>query len=67
MKYCACKDINSLVRTLVRQGWSFGRGGKHGKLRMPSGKYTLTVPTSPSDHRAFLNFKRDVQHAMLSI
>lgn len=67
MKYCSCKDINSLVRVLVRQGWSFGWGGKRGKLRMPSGKYTLTVPTSPSDHRAFLNFKRDVQHAMLSI
>jgi hypothetical protein len=67
MKYCSCKEINALVTALVRQGWSFCRGGKHGKLRMPSGKRTLTVPTSPSDHRAFLNFRRDVHRAMLLI
>ena len=64
MKYCSCKKINALVKALVRQGWSFCRGGKHGKLRIPRGKFTLTVPSSPSDHRAFLNFSRDVHHAL---
>lgn len=53
-----------MVKVLVREGWLFCRGGKHGKLRGPSGKLTLTVPNSPSDHRAFLNFKRDVHHAL---
>jgi hypothetical protein len=67
MKYCSCKEINALVKMLVREGWLFFRGGKHGKLRRPSGKVTLTVPNSPSDHRAFLNFKRDVHHALSSI
>lgn len=66
MKYCGCKEIDALVKTLVRDGWTFQRGGKHGKLRGPSGKLTLTVPRSPGDHRAFLNFNRDVRRALLS-
>lgn len=64
VKYCSCQEINTLVKGLVRTGWTFFRGGKHGRLREPSGKTTLTVPRSPSDHRAFLNFRRDVQHAL---
>ena len=65
MKYCAMKEIDSLVKGLVRQGWSFQRGGKHGRLRAPSGRATLTVPGTPSDRRAFLNFRRDVRHALV--
>jgi hypothetical protein len=67
MKYCSCKEINALVKALVQDGWSFCRGGKHGKLLEPSGKFVLTVPSSPSDHRAFLNFKRDVRHVLSSL
>lgn len=67
MKYCACREIGALVKTLVRKGWTFRRGGKHGKLRGPSGTLTLTVPRSPSDHRAFLNFNHDVRHVLSSI
>lgn len=64
MKYCAMKEIDSLVKGLVRQGWSFQKGGKHGRLRAPSGRATLTVPATPSDRRAFLNFRRDVRQAL---
>ncbi len=63
MKYCAGKDINTLVKALIRKGWSFHRGNKHGRLRAPSGQPTLTVPSTPGDRRAFLNFRRDVRHA----
>jgi hypothetical protein len=60
MKYSSCKEIHLLVRQLIREGWSFGSGGKHGRLRSPAGQATLTVPNSPSDRRAFLNFRQDV-------
>lgn len=62
MKYCSSKEIDVLVRQLVRQGWSFTRGKKHGRLRPPCGRTALTVPGTPSDCRAFLNFRRDLRH-----
>jgi hypothetical protein len=66
MKYSSCKEINVLVKSLVGMGWHFRRGSKHGKLCSPSGRLIVTVPGSPSDGRAFRNFKRDVQRAASS-
>jgi hypothetical protein len=63
MKYCANKDFNMLVMQLVKEGWAFRRGSKHGRLISPDGGPVLTVPNSPSDHRALQNFRRDVRHA----
>lgn len=63
MKYCSAKDINALVRQLVLSGWAFRRGGKHGRLTAPIGRPTLTVPSSPSDRRALLNFRQDIRNA----
>lgn len=48
----------SSPRLVILPGWQAR------KLRIPRGKFTLTVPSSPSDHRAFLNFRRDVHHAL---
>lgn len=62
MKYCSCKDFNSLIRQLLSLGWSFSHGAKHGRLRPPGGYPVLTVPSSPSDRRALLNFRRDVRY-----
>ncbi len=59
-KFSSCKEIGALVSTKVRQGWFFRKGKKHGQLVSPNGK-KLTVPSSPSDRRAFQNFRRDVQ------
>lgn len=64
MKYCSSKDINDHIKKLMKEGWSFKWGGKHGKLLPPSGKIVITVSKSPSDRYAFLNFKRDVRHAL---
>lgn len=61
MKYCRSQEINTLVRQLVRQGWHFSRGRKHGRLRAPDGRGALTVPGTPSDRRAWMNFRRDVR------
>lgn len=67
MKYCANKNIDCLVRTLVSQGWIFYWGSKHGRLRHPLGTMVLTVPKSPSCKRAFLNFSSDVRRVYSSL
>ncbi len=68
MKYCSNKDIDQVVRQLVRQGWSFRPGSKHGRLTHPDGRQVLTVAKSPSDYRSLLNFRRDLRKfALLSM
>jgi hypothetical protein len=64
MKYSSNKDINQLIRRLVCQGWRFRHGSKHGRLSHPSGRPTLTVPTTPGDKRSFHNFRRDLRQAV---
>lgn len=64
MKYSADKDVDLLVRALIKEGWIFRRGKKHGRLASPSGGYGITVSGTPSDHRTLLNMRRDVRKAM---
>lgn len=63
-KYSQSKEIHVLVKELVHNGWAFKRGGKHGRLLPPNGQPPLTVPGSPSDRRAILNFQRDIRHRL---
>jgi hypothetical protein len=65
-RYSSMREIDLLVHDLIRNGWTFRRGGKHGLLSPPGGTPTVTVPCSPSDWRAFLNFKRDVRNVSLT-
>lgn len=64
MKYSAAKEINTLVQKLVKDGWTYWRGGRHGRLQAPSGHPTLTIACTPSDRRAFQNFRRDLRNAL---
>jgi predicted RNA binding protein YcfA (HicA-like mRNA interferase family) len=61
MKYSSCKEFNAIIKQLVRDGWSYTRGRKHAKLFSPSSEGMVTVPNSPSDWRALMNFRRDVR------
>lgn len=63
-KYSASKEINVLVRQLIRDGWSFRKGGRHGRLCSPAGLATLSVPCTPGDRRAFDNFRQDVRRVL---
>jgi hypothetical protein len=59
-KYSNDKNINVLVHQLLKSGaWEIRRG-RHPVLTAASGK-KLTVPSTPSDRRAFINFKLDVR------
>jgi hypothetical protein len=55
-KYSNNKEINQLVKELVKNNWQFKFGSKHGRIESPVG-IKFTVPKSPSDWRAAMNFK----------
>ena len=54
------KNIADHIRELIRMGWTFRMGGRHGKLISPDGR-RIPVPCTPSDYRSFDNFKRDIR------
>lgn len=51
-----------VVTGLVRRGWYYRHGKKHGKLVHPNGKFFLTIPKTPGDWRAARNFQRDIRN-----
>ncbi|OOE78347.1 hypothetical protein BZG25_12640 [Salinivibrio sp. ML198] len=59
-KYSSDKDIHQLICKLIKNDWHYQRRKKHGRLYSPSG-YSITVPGSPSDKRAFTNFSKDIE------
>jgi hypothetical protein len=63
MKYCSNKDTDQLIRKLVREGWVFKVGKKHGRLQAQSGSI-VTVAKTPGDRRSFENFRRDLRRIM---
>jgi hypothetical protein len=52
MKYSSDKDVKKFAQKLVREGWGFKRGKKHGKLIAPGRRGIVVLPTSPSSKRA---------------
>lgn len=67
MRYSSGKEIDDLVRRLVRDGWRFRRGGRHGRLLHPYNQRAVIVPCTPGDRRAWLNFRQDVKKANRAI
>lgn len=59
-KYSSDKELNKLVRKLVAKGWAYERRRKHGFLNSSDKQFKTSVPGSPSDRRAFINFKQDI-------
>ncbi len=66
MTYSRDKNLNSFICELIKAGWHFISKNKHGKIASPAGK-RFTFPISPSDHRAFLNFKSTINQYLRSI
>ncbi|MBT0068284.1 hypothetical protein J4H69_20265 [Vibrio alginolyticus] len=55
------KDINAFIRQLIKsKQWYCVQGGKHCSLFSPAGK-RITIPSTPSDYRAYKNFKKDIE------
>ena len=62
-KYSSDKELNKYIRKLVASGWIYVRRRKHGLLKSPDKCFQTTVPGSPSDYRAYVNFKQDILRA----
>ena len=58
-KFSNNKEIDKEVKIKMKSGWRFRSGKKHGILVSPSGR-KLAIPSTPSDYRAFNNFKSDL-------
>ncbi len=52
MKFSSDKDINLYTKHLVRDGWKFKRGKKHGKLFAPRSQGMVVIPSTPSKRRS---------------
>lgn len=59
-RYSKDKNINQKVRDLIKSGWEAKSGSKHTSIISPAGD-RLTIPSTPSDYRAWYNFKRDAR------
>ena len=55
-RYSKSPEIDAKVKELVHDGWRVFRGGAHYRVVHPEGKYTLTVPGTPGDHRTVQNW-----------
>lgn len=47
--YCSDKDVNKYIKSLIKQGWTFTKGKKHGKLSADFTDVVVTISSSPSD------------------
>ena len=59
-RYTSDKDIRKVVRNLISRGWGLKAGKKHCCIISPTGR-KVTIPSTPSDHRAIYNFRSDVR------
>jgi hypothetical protein len=59
-RYSKDKDVDSLVHELLDSGWQPLKRKRHWQVVSPTG-IKLTIPVTPSDGRAFLNFRGDVR------
>lgn len=52
--YSSSKDLRKHIAGLVKEGWTYKKGGKHGKLIAPNGR-RMAVPVSPSSASTLVN------------
>ena len=60
-KYSASREIDTLVKELISNGWVPQKKKRHWQIVPPDGGKPCTIPKTPSDGRAYLNFKCDVK------
>lgn len=52
--YSSSKDLRKHIAGLIKEGWTYKKGGKHGKLIAPNGR-KMAVPVSPSSANTLVN------------
>jgi hypothetical protein len=63
-KWTNNKDINEMLAKVERQGWTVEKGKTHVKA-IPADKTRpiVTIPTTPSDHRAPMNVRSQLRRS----
>lgn len=61
---CRDKDVKRLLKDLEHQSWTITQTKKHLKVYCPNGKPRVAVAVSPSDHRTYLNVRRELRNAV---
>ena len=61
-KYATCKDMDRVVKSLVKAGWVYTKNG-HGRVTHPTGAY-ITFSVTPSDKYAYRQLERDVKRLL---
>lgn len=59
--YCSDKDVNKYIKSLVKQGWTFTKGKKHGKLSADFTSMKIPISSSPSDRRYLTILKQKLR------
>jgi predicted RNA binding protein YcfA (HicA-like mRNA interferase family) len=59
-KFSTDKNIDSLVRELLVEGWQPSKRKRHWQVVSPKGR-AQTIPLTPSDNRAWMNFRSDIK------
>lgn len=64
-KYSKNDSINAQVKLLIKQGYRYKRGSKHGALISSDGKKRISIPGTPSDWRASRQFRAEVNRRIV--
>lgn len=63
MLFSRNRDVDRMVKDLLCRGWVSVKKSKHWQVQSPLGS-VLTIPSTPSDGRAAMNFRCDVKRAI---
>lgn len=65
-KYSSSKDVNKLIKNLIKLGWSVREGKRHNSIISPRGK-RITFSSTPSDYRVFKKFRAQIRNELKEI
>jgi len=66
-EYSTDERVNAIARRMVASGWERLRNNGHWRIRSPDGRVTVTVPRTPSDHRAGLNWISNLRRTGIDV
>lgn len=67
MRYTSSKDLNKFIVSLIKMGWCFEHGGKHGKLKSPWTGKKYPVSLTPSDRNVLKQVRRSLKYELSNI
>jgi hypothetical protein len=62
--YSHCKDLNQYIKLLIKNKIVLFQKGKRHHFIVINDVHKFPIPGTPSDRRAYLNFKTDIQRAI---